>query len=223
MQRFNAFLLIHKGLRALLYDVSLSIQHTDFANATEFPHSLERLEHTVDLFDAHAGHEDKHLFCLLESCNPQLQEEMEEEHVTDHALSAELKALIAAYRNATEAAGKGALGNKIHYTFNDFIAFNLTHLNKEETIVNESLWKHYSDMDIMQANARLIGSLHPEEVKKNAIWMMRGCNNTEIIDWMGMVKKTAPAPVLQLLLSIAEKELPTHRFEAVQSRVMELA
>lgn len=222
MQRFNVFLLIHKGLRALLYDVSLSLQHTDFANAKEFPHSLERLEHTLDLFDSHAGHEDRHIFSLLEACNPQLQEEMEQEHVTDHALTHEMRDLIAAFKTATDAAQKGAIGTKILHAYYAFIAFNLAHLNKEETTVNETLWAHYADADIQAANGRLIAGLSPEEVKKNATWMIRGCNNLEVIGFLNMIKKAAPAPVFQMLLGIAEHELPQHRFEAVQSAVTEM-
>lgn len=223
MQRFNAFLLIHKGLRAMLYDVSLSLQHTDFAHATEYPESLDRLALTLDIFDAHAGHEDKFVFCMLESCNPALQEEMEKEHVTDHALSSELRSLIAQYKTAAEAQEKGAIGNKILYAYYEFIAFNLSHLNKEETIVNESLWQHYTDQHIMEANMRMISTFTPEEIKRNAIWMIRACNNAELTGWLTMVKNTAPAPVLQLLMGLAEQELPAQRWLAIQGNVMQTA
>lgn len=221
--RFNAFLMIHKGLRAMLYDVSLSIQHTDFANAAGFPHALERLEHTLEIFDAHAGHEDKYLFCLLEACNPTLQHEMEKEHVTDIALGHTLRSLVSDYRAAADAHEKGAIGSKIGYAFNEYIAFNLQHLNKEETVVNQSLWHHYTDMDIITANFALISSLTPDEVKRNAIWMLRGCSDAELTGWLGMVKKQAPPPVLQLLMGLAGQELPAHRFEAIQNSVLEMA
>jgi hypothetical protein len=222
MQRFNAFLMIHKGLRALMYDVSMSLQHTDFASAPSYPHAFEKLEHTLEIFDAHAGHEDKYIFCLLEACNPSLQEEMEKEHVTDIALSNELRSLMAAYKTADDAE-KARIGSRIGYTFNEFISFNLHHLNKEELVVNESLWHNYTDLDIVQANSRLIGSLSPDEVKRNAVWMMRGCNNAEIAGWINTLKKQAPEQVIQLLLSIAQQELPSQRFEALQNSILEIA
>jgi hypothetical protein len=221
MQRFNVFLLIHKGLRAYMYDVSAGLQHTDFANATGFPHSLEKLGQLLEVFDKHAHHEDNYIFSMLANCNPQLREEMEQEHVTDHALSTALRDLMAAYATATDSKEKGAIGSRICYTYNDFIAFNLTHLNKEEIVVNESLWKHYTDADILEANMRMLSTLSAEDMKTSAVWMMRGCNNTEINGWLSNVKRQAPPAVLAMLLGIAEQELPAQRFEAIQSSVME--
>lgn len=204
-----------------MYDASMSLQHTDFAHATEYPHSLQNLEHLVAIFDAHAGHEDGHLFPLLQACNPALQDEMEKEHVKDIALSNELRSLTASFRSATNAEAKRELGNKICYTFYAYIAFNLEHMNKEEQVVNESLWSHYSDMEIIQANMRMVAGLSPDEVRRNAVWMMRGCSNADLIGWLNSIKKQVPAPVIDLLLGIAESELSAHRFEAVRNAVVE--
>jgi len=223
MQRYNVFLMVHKGLRAMLYDTSLSLQHTDFAHASERPQSLEKLALVLDIFDAHAGHEDKYVFSLLESCAADLMNEMEAEHVTDHALSAGIRKLIADFTTAATPAEKYNIGYSICRMYNDFIAFNLTHLNKEETVVNEALWSNYTDLDIIQANQRLISSLSPEEVKRNAIWMIRSCSNGEIIGWINAIKKDIPAPVLGLLMQLIEQELPIHRLEAVQNGIMEVA
>ncbi len=223
MTRFNLFYMIHKGLRAMMYDTSLSLQHTDFAHATDVPHSLVRLDHLVEVFDAHAGHEDNYVFTMLEACNPALQAEMENEHVTDIALSHELRKLTADYKATSDAGEKGELGYRICKTFNEYIAFNLVHMNKEETAVNESLWSHYTDAEIIGSNMKMVAALSPDEVKRNAIWMLRGCSNSDIISWLGIVKKQAPPPVIQLLMSLAEQELPQQRFEAVQNAVMETA
>jgi len=220
MTRFNVFLLIHKGLRAFLYDVSTSLQHTDFGQTPGFPHSLEKLEQLLEVFDKHAHHEDNFVFCMLAACNPQLQEEMEREHVTDHALANALRSLIAQYRTAADSE-KATIGSSICYTFNDFTAFNLTHLNKEEIVVNESLWLHYTDADILAANMRMLATLSPEEMKSSAVWMMRGCSNTEITGWLGNVKKQAPPHVLETLLALAEQELPAHRFSLIQNNILE--
>ena len=221
MQRYNVFYLIHKGLRAMMYDTSANLQHTDFAHAAEYPHSLEKLEELVEVFDAHAGHEDGHIFTMLQACNPALQDEMEKEHVTDIALSHKLRSLMEQFRNATDAGEKKEIGNTICYTFNEYIAFNLTHMNKEEIVVNESLWKHYADADIIGANMRMVATLSPDEAKRSAIWMLRGCSNGDICGWLGMVKRGAPEPVFNMLLGIAEAELPAQRFAAVQGTLMQ--
>jgi len=223
MTRYNVFLMIHKGLRAFMYDVSISIQHTNFAKAEGFPHSLEKLELLLDTFDKHGHHEDGHVFNMLAACNPQLQAEMEQEHVTDHALSNRLRELMARYRKAGTAEERMASGSEIGYVYNDFIAFNLTHLNKEELVVNAALWQHYTDADILAANMRMIAQLSPEEARASAVWMIRACNDAELTGWLTNIKKQAPQPVLDMLLGLAQAELPAHRFETIQNSVMEPA
>jgi len=222
MTRFNAFFMIHKGLRAMLYDVSMSLQQTDFASEA-FPEALERLSHLIEIFDAHAGHEDKHMFCLLQSCDPALQAEMEAEHVTDIALSSELSALIDSYKTAGDVAARIKIGNRICYTFYEYLAFNLNHLNKEELVVNEALWSHYDDGAIIAANMRLVSALSPEEVRKNAVWMMRGCSNTDLAGWLSVAKKQVPGPVFDNLMNLAGVELPADRYQALLTAVMQTA
>jgi hemerythrin-like domain-containing protein len=223
MQRYNVFLLVHKGLRAMMYDTSLSLQHTDFGAATDHPHALEKLVTTIDNFDAHAHHEDRFVLSLLESCAPGLLNEMESEHAADHALSEELRKLVAIFQTSSTSAEKAAIGTRICYTFNEFIAFNLRHLNKEEIVVNEVLWNNYSDIEIIQANQRLVSSLSPDDARLNAMWMIRSCSNSEIIGWINAIKNNIPAPTFQLLMQLVEQELPEQRFEAVQSGILEAA
>ncbi|MCF8451087.1 MAG: hemerythrin domain-containing protein [Taibaiella sp.] len=219
MSRYNVFLLVHKGLRAMMYDTSLSLQQTDFAYSDVIPESIQKLADTLDIIDAHAGHEDNYIFNLLEKVDAKLHSDMEAEHVTDHALSSKLRTLIAAYNAATDPAEKHQIGTDICLTFNDFIAFNLTHLNKEETIVNEALWKHYSDMDIIQANQQLVSSLTPQEAARSAVWMMRSCSNQELIKWINGIKNHIPPPMLQMLMGLAEQELPEERLAKVNEGI----
>lgn len=223
MQRYNVFLLVHKGLRAMMYDTSISLQHTDFGQMNYYPQSLEKLAVTLDTFDAHAGHEDNFIFCLLDPCAKQLMGEMEAEHNTDHALTDELRVLMHAYKDAPGADVRQELGTRLCNSFHEFIAFNLLHLNKEETTVNEVLWQHYTDLDIIQANQRLVSSLAPEEARGIATWMMRSCSNTELINWIKGMKDSIPEAMMQMLMLLAEQELPAHRFDAIQDGVLEIA
>ncbi len=223
MTRYNVFLSIHKGLRLMMYDVSKDLQHTDFDSADNNPTSLQKLSETLDIFDAHAGHEDNFIFSMLTPHAPELVAEMEAEHETDHQLSHELRTLIAAYKDATDAHEKHTLGTRICHSYNAFIAFNLTHLTKEETVVNEVLWKHYTDMDIIMANRALVGSLKPEEIQMSAIWMIRSNSNNELIKWLKGMKNNVPPPVMDMLMGMAKTELAEERFGTIIREVTEVA
>lgn len=206
-----------------MYETSMSLQHTDFAHATEYPQSLEQLESLVEIFDAHAGHEDNHIFPLLQACNPALQDEMEKEHVTDIALSHDLRELTARFKTAADAEERRELGNRICYTYYEYMAFNLKHMNKEEIVVNESLWGNYADADIIRSNMAMVASLAPEDVRRNAVWMLRGCSSTDLSGWLGMVKRSAPGHVFSNMMALAEAELPAQRFAALQGTLATMA
>ena len=51
MNRYNIFYQVHKGLRAMLYETALLLQHTDFTNFDEAEQAIEQLQTVVELFD----------------------------------------------------------------------------------------------------------------------------------------------------------------------------
>ena len=205
----------------MLYDTSTALQQADLDNADSSHPALQKLAATLNFYDGHAHHEDVHIFSLLEPHARHFVAEMEAEHVIDHALGDNLRALIAAFDTAATKEAKQEIGAEVCRAFNEFTVFNLTHMQKEETAVNELLWKHYSDIDIIQANRRLVASLRPEEAKESAYWLMRSASDNELARLLTGMKHGAPAEVFDEMYSIAREVLPPHRFEALQARVSE--
>jgi hypothetical protein len=220
MIRYNVFQQIHKGLRAVLYDTSMALQQTDFETATEPSHALSRLIETLDFFDGHGHHENNHIFCLLDEHAPELVAEMEAEHEKDHELSKELRKLVASFSNTTTAEEKYLSGTQICHSFNAFIAFNLTHMHKEETVINEALWTHYTDEEIIQANRLLVSNLRTDEMDLSALWMIRSGSNKELVKWLSGIRANTNEEQLQKLLAIVGKELPIERYAMIEQELM---
>ncbi len=214
--RYNVFNQIHKGLRALLYDTALGIQQTDFEEDAAAK-TVRAVELVVDLFDEHAHHEDTCLLPMLVKVNPELVAEFENEHVIDHQLSDNLREQIKGWRRAGLCGERVAYGKAIFYAFNEFIAFNLHHMNKEENILLYTLWKHYTDEDLQAAQQAIIASITPETMMVESRWMMRALSNGEILQWLGEVKQGAPAEVFDMFLGMAEEELAPARWEVVSN------
>jgi len=219
MQRYNVFLQIHKGLRVMLYDTSTALQQADLETAGADHPALRKLAATLDFFDGHAHHEDTHVFSMLQQYEPGFVAAMEAEHVADHALSNELRSLILDLRQATTPEEKYAIGTRLCHTFNAFTVFNLTHLHKEETEVNELLWKHYTDMDIIMANRQLVATLTPDEAQQSAYWMLRSGSDNELAKLFAGMKAGAPAEAFEGLMAMAQEVLPADRFEKLESRI----
>ena len=214
-QRFNIFNQIHKALRALLYDTALTVQQTYFGHPDEAETSLEKIKLVLDIFDKHADHEDQFVLPAIYAYEPSLVDAFEKEHMADHELAEKLRSLIQTFETNSSLEHRITIGDQILHSFIAFMSFNLDHMGKEEKIINQRLWRYYSDMELAAINQRIIASVSQEEMKITSAWMMKGLSNAEITAWLRQVQTHAPESVFNTLFTIAEKELPHSRFRQI--------
>lgn len=235
--RYNIFNSIHKALRAMLYETAIRVQQTAFNNHEEAGITINGLEKLLRYFDEHAAHEDRFILPAIAEFEPKLVADFEAEHVTDIALAASLNAYILKWRevareatgNATDDARHDArhdaillqTGRDILVDFSEFIAFNLVHMNKEEKVLNEVLWKHYSDPEIHGIEHALVSSIPPETMLDENKWIMRNLNSLEVTAFLTGLKCNAPEPVFKLHMAMAEDELPEQRWGRVKTAMTE--
>lgn len=214
--RYNVFNQIHKGLRALLYHTALQVQQADFAldSAAAVTGDVRKV---VDLFDEHAHHEDLHLLPLIATHNPELMQQFEQDHEVDHRLSETLREHCGEWTNATTSRERITYGQAIFYAFNEFIAFNLYHMNKEEQVLLYTLWKHHTDEALLMAEQAIIQSIKPETLMFESRWMMRALSDPEIVQWLTGVRMGAPAEVFGMFAAMAQEELASQRWETISA------
>ena len=215
MSRFNVFNQIHKGLRAMLYDTALTLQQTHFADTDQAHATVKKVRTAVDMFVAHTAHEDHFIIPAIQQYEPSLADLFALEHIKDHLLSEKIGDLLVAHNHAVKPEEKIKTGHAISRAFQEFMVFNLEHMSKEETVLNEILWRYYIDAEIESMSNRIVRSLRHDEANITTAWMMRGMSNTEISNWLKAVETTGPAPMFAQLFSIAEKELPQDRLRQV--------
>jgi hypothetical protein len=221
MKRYNAFYLIHKGLRAMLYDAALTLQQTDFADAAETVTALAKVNDVLFAFDRHAHHEDSFIIPAVEAYEPELAASFAQEHEEDHRLAGYLKNLLTIYDNTFFPEEKSICGSAIIKSFTEFLVFNLQHMAREEMLLNQALWKHYTDEQIIAIQQQLLASIPPVEMQASAKWMIRAISNADAIDWLKKIKQTAPEFVFNNLLNIAAEELSEARFEIIHEGIEE--
>lgn len=213
--RYNVFNNIHKGLRSLMYDTAAMIQRTDFSDRAA-AETVDRINWVMDIFDEHARHEDLHLLPLAFKNNEALAAEFEKEHEVDHRLSDDLRSALKGWQSADTPVAAMAAGQAIFYAFNEFIAFNLYHMNKEENVLLLNLWNHYTDQDLLAAEAAIVQSIDPATLMEESKWMMRSLSNPEIIGWLTGIRHGAPPPVFDIYFSLAKQEVPAERFTVIE-------
>lgn len=217
--RYNSFNQIHKGLRALMYDTALQLQHTDLSDQEAGEETLKHVEDVLMLFESHAHNEDQFFNEPLGKSNPEVATMFEKEHEEDHRLAMVIQDLVQQWRVEKSDAGRALTGRNLFYAFNEFIAFNLYHMNKEEIELNAALWKEYTDDQIKATEQTLVQQTPPEKMMHYARWMIRGINDTELIKWLEEVRASAPAEVYSMLIGMAGRELSQARFEVVKNEL----
>jgi len=221
MQRYNIFYQIHKGLREMLYQTASRLQQTDFTNATETEPLIAQMNSVLDLFDKHAATEDHFILPAIATNEPSVTTLFEEEHVQDHALSDKLRSVLKGLQVAATDQDKNTWGTVLRPVFVDFVVFNLTHMAKEEEVLNKLLWRYYSDEDLQGITQQILAYQPPATLQLYSSWMMRGLSNYEITVWLKEVKNSAPEFVFNGLLALAEQELPGERWHTVQENISE--
>jgi len=221
MKRHNVFYLVHKGLRVMLYDAAVSLQQTDFSNRAEAAGALAKINDVLYTFDNHARHEDSFIIPAVAIYEPETAESFEKEHVEDHRLANRLKNLLVIYDNAFFAEERSVCGSAIVRAFTEFLVFNLNHMAKEEELLNQALWEHYTDEQIIAKHQQLLASIAPDEMQAVVKWMMRGISNADMIEWLKNVKQTSPEFVYNNLLDIAAAEISELRFAFIQDALEE--
>ncbi|MBA4055495.1 MAG: hypothetical protein C0490_12340 [Marivirga sp.] len=221
MTRYNSFNRVHKGLRAFLYDTALKLQQADLSDTGSSQEAIDQVQSLIDVFEVHARHEDHFFNEPLDSVNPSVASLFEKEHEEDHRLATVLKNQLDDWYNAATQEARSRAGLHLFYSFNEFMAFNLYHMNKEEITLNQALWEAYSDEQIVATEQALVQSVHPKDMVIYIKWMIRGCNDPEIISWMRGVKDHAPAPVYELVRSTAVRELDPIRWKEIARGIEE--
>ena len=221
MKRYDAFKQIHKGLRALLYDTALYLQHTDFSSYEEADLAFDKLESVLKAFHLHAEHEEGYLLAACGLVNPILVKEFESEHEKGEILSHRLRSLVMVFKYATCTSSRLEAGDAICKAFNEFIAFSLYHMNKEEEKLNDTLWSHYKDEEIIAIQKKLVESIPNADLQFAHSWMLKGNSNGEVIIWLRTVKNSAPDFVFKGLMNLAESILPEERWARVQEGLVD--
>jgi hypothetical protein len=215
MERYNSFNIIHKGLRAALYETALQLQQTDFTQKEQVEEALNRVKEIVMLFEGHAHKEDSFILPMIHEYEPSVVASFNAEHEEDEKLGNELNSAVEKVAVSSMPSEKIASGRELIECFVRFMIFNLEHMAKEEDIINQILWRYYSDDEIRAVVSQISANTPPWMQDFYVKWMLRGINNMEAAVWMKAIEKGTPPVVFQTLLQKAEQELPAWRFQKI--------
>ncbi len=204
--RFNAYSLVHKGLRAMMSQTLLNLGRTDWSDAADSAGVLGQVRDLLDFCESHSRHENDFVHPAVEERLPGLTAKLAEDHRRLDRSIAVLHAQLAV-QEARQGAARIRGGEVLYLDLTAFVADNLQHMHFEETEINLAMWAAYSDADIMAVQRRLVASLSPQEAALGLRRMLPYASPGERAAMLGELRSNAPAAVFEGILGMLRQLL----------------
>jgi hypothetical protein len=215
VERDDLLVLIHKALRNGLFEVTRQAGATDWADPVEVDALRRRWDAISGLIRAHAGHEDHHIFALLETKQPGVIELLGIGH---DRVEAELDDVAARFAAAFAAPDPGR-GRDAYLALSRFVATALAHFADEEPEVMERIWATCTDEEIAACRAAFMAEISPNESLATAELMFPATTPNERAAVIGKVRAAAPPPVYEAIIEVATRTLSPAQLTALHARL----
>lgn len=203
MERDDLFILIHKALRLGLFEVTQQAGATDWRDPGEVQALRRRWDTIAGLVRSHAGHEDRHIFALLETKQPGVTQLLGIGHDRVEAELDELEARL----DAAFAAPDPARGRDVYLALTRFVGTAMAHFADEEPEVMDRIWATCTDDEIAACRAAFMAEITPEESLATAELMIPATSHEERAHVMGAARASVPPAVFQTILDVAARTL----------------
>ena len=190
--RYDAYLVVHKGLRALMTETLVRAGRMDPFDDDDTREVVARIRELVALAESHLEHEDRFLHPAMEARAPGSTRHVEADHRSHRGALARLASGCRAVES-TEAAVRASAALELYRSLALFVAEDLVHMHAEETQNNAVLWATHSDAEIVAIVDRVVASIPPEKNAALARWMVAASAPAERARMLGHARTTMPA------------------------------
>jgi hypothetical protein len=202
--RDDLFTMIHKALRAGLLQLDIDAGRIDWRDDVQVEAFARRWEQVTTLIQSHAGHEERHLWPLLESKQPGSVAELGVGHdpidAEFAAADALLKSVIA--NRSSEA------GLTFYRALNRLVSHTLDHFANEEPAVMDVLWATCTDDELAAARTALMAEIPSHEAAWTFDLLMQFGTAEEQRPVVRGLRASMPPSVFADWLTGVEQRLP---------------
>ncbi len=198
--RYDPYLVVHKGLRALMTDTLLRVGRMDPRDDEDTAQALAQLREAVSLAESHLHHEDLFLHPAMEARAPGSTEGVAAEHAAHRAA---LAGLLEGCANVEGSAGgaRACAALALYRRLALFVAEDLQHMHVEETENNAVLWATHTDEELHAIVDRLIAAIPPATNAKMARWMVASSTPDERATLLRGARQAMPAGAFEAMLA----------------------
>ena len=201
--RYNIYVLIHKGLRAWMCDVLAVVGRMDPYDVQDVTAGLGRVRALLAGCESHLRHENEYLHTAIEARCPGGASAAALDH--EHHLRA-MATLESAVRAAEIADGsaRAIAVLRLYRELAVFIAENFEHMHREETENQAMLVAHYSEAEVFALEEAIVSSLTPEEKMTTMRWMAPSAAPHERAMLLSGMRLNAPRPAFEAVVGLVK-------------------
>jgi len=193
---------IHKGIRAVLFDLTGTAGSVDPADGAGRSALAVRVGETIAMLDSHAEHEDRGVQPALELHLPDLAEKIADDHEAIEGRFAGLADLADAAAVATRAEQR----LRVHQLYLELAAFTavyLVHQDVEERVVGPALEAAIGVEASAEIHHAIVSSIPPDQMASSMAVMLPAMNIDDRAELLGGMQAGAPPEVFAGIWGLA--------------------
>lgn len=206
--RVDLYVGIHKAMRFLMADLLVAVGKMDASDDSAVEWIGSRVLQFADFCTSHLTHENDFVHTALEARLPGASARIATEHVEHEQAIAALKA-AAGQLQKSQGSQREHDALALYRQLALFIAHNFEHMQAEEIELNQALWAHYTDEELLALHGRLLATIPPEETLFVMRWMVPAMTPAERLQLLQGMQAHAPAPAFAVVLDVVQPHLST--------------
>jgi len=205
-QRFNLYAQIHKGLRACMSEVLVSVGRLDPQDDDEVRTAAAAVRGLIDFARDHLAHEEQLIHPALEARRPGASVETHADHL-HHLESFRLIEACLREVESSPAAVRADTVQRLYRQLALFVAANFEHMHVEETENHAALCASYSEEEILDLHRTVVASVRPPALMVALRWMIPSSSAPERAALLAGMQRDAPPPVFAAVLELIRPHL----------------
>jgi hypothetical protein len=209
--RYDIYRIPHKGQRRALALLGIAIGRLNPGDEGTATTLAARVHQLIAHIRDHSANEDRFVTPLYSRSGFDPATLDAGHHAVD-ALMAEVSAQLRS----------GALRRSEHAfyrLFYRFVAAYLTHLEEEEAAQVAHLWPHFSDEELIEAQATFVASRSPMSNLADLSMILPSLNIDETVVFLSALKRDVPAEPFGMILALAKRALEPQVWSAIEARL----
>lgn len=143
--RYNIYNQVHRPLKLAMLETSIELTKDGLSTTESRAKLVQNVSNVLSLFNQLVRYEYTYILPLVFDFEPSVWNTYTTEHQAAMNLGRKLEDQLSSLKRKRDEAAKASLLAAIRETYQTFMVFNLHHMSDEEEVLNEILWRYYSD------------------------------------------------------------------------------